>query len=233
MTRLQELLGYLATGFLLAVFAGLLFRSLYRRWWTFAAFVGAVAIYSLGIIAWPSKFYEQSLWTAQETVLNLLRLAAACEVGLRVFRPFPGALRTLRTVVLIVLTVTLATIAAVTPDVLDYTTFLGKIQPRVLNGAVWLFTAVAGLILWYRLPVNHFQKAIVLSYVPYLLLFTILLDRLVAAGSDGTQWKGQWVIYANQIAFLALLAYWTLVTWRRERGGGDRPLEAHSLSGIS
>lgn len=235
MTRLQWILGHLATLLLVAVTTGIVVRSLYRRWLFFALFIGFVAAYSLGVMLWPSKFYRENLWIAQEMVLNLLRLAAACEVGLKVFRPFPGALRTLRVVVLLVLGVTLATVAAATPRVLDYSTFLGEVQPRVVNGAVWLFTAVAGLILWYRLPVNQFQKAIVLSYVPYLLVFTMFLDRLLAAGTDGTLWRGKWVLYANQLAYLALLVYWTFVVWRREppttRQGQGGP-EGDSLSGV-
>ena len=35
---------------------------------------------------------------------------------------------------------------------------MADLQPRVLNGSIWLFTAIAALILWYRLPVDPFHK---------------------------------------------------------------------------
>ena len=50
-------------------------------------------------------------------------------------------------------------------------------MPRLLNGTMWLFASLAILILWYRLPVHWFPKTILLSYVPYLLVFTVDAQR--------------------------------------------------------
>jgi hypothetical protein len=85
-------------------------------------------------------------------------------------------------------------------------------MPRVLNGTIWLFAALAILILWYRLPVHWFQKAILLSYVPYLLVFTVAMNAL---GEMGWQ-RGAWANTAGQVAYWLLVLYWNYTAWRPE-----------------
>jgi hypothetical protein len=45
-----------------------------------------------------------------------------------------------------------------------------------------MMMTIAGLILWYRLPVRPFHKAILLSYLPYVFIFMILLSYIGQAG---------------------------------------------------
>ena len=75
----------------------------------------------------------------------------------------------------------------------DYVTFLEEVQPRLLNGTVWIFTAIAGLILWYRLPVAPLHKSILLGYVPYLLYDAVFLKALLQAS-----WQRDLIGYVNQ-----------------------------------
>ena len=92
--------------------------------------------------------------------------------------------------------------------------FLAELHPRVLNGSIWLFTAIAALILWYRLPVEPFHKAVLLSYVPYLLVFTVTMNVLGSLGWAG--WERGWAVrYFNQLAYLALMMHWARAAWRR------------------
>ena len=189
---------------------GVFARRRWASWYTFGAFVIVVFVTTLMIAIWPDRFYTQAFWRPKETALNLLRFAMALELALRTFRAFPGALSTLRWVVLFVLGTTFATVIAVGSAV-DDRTFVGELQPRVVNGSIWLFTAIAALILWYRLPVQPFRKAILLSYVPYLLIFTVAMNALVALG-----WERAWPLrYANQLAYLTLVSYWSYAAWRR------------------
>jgi hypothetical protein len=102
-----------------------------------------------------------------------------------------------------------------------YTTFLSELQPRVLNGSVWIFTAIAGLVLYYRLPIGRFQKGILLSYVPYVLIFTVFVS----------QSSSPLVNYANQLAYVALIVYWNVVIWRRDVDVDRPPIRPPAASG--
>jgi hypothetical protein len=85
-------------------------------------------------------------------------------------------------------------------------------MPRVLNGTIWLFAGLTILILWYRLPVHWFQKAILLSYVPYLLVFTLAMNAL---GEMGWQ-RAAWADWLRMLAYFCLLLFWNYAAWRRE-----------------
>lgn len=206
MTRTQALLGYFGTGLLAAILLGLILRRHYRSAALFTLYVSAVLLSALLVILWPGRFFTPEFWQWKETLVDFLRFAFALELAGRTFRAFPAALRTLRLTLLLVLVLIFITVVAITPPQLDYRTFVGQIHPRVLNGSVWLFTAIAALILWYRVPVLPLHKRVVLSYVPFLLVFTVAMNALGSLG-----WKRGFVI--SQLAYLLLLLYWTYVTW--------------------
>ncbi|HEY6554723.1 MAG TPA: hypothetical protein VI669_15305, partial [Vicinamibacteria bacterium] len=84
-----------------------------------------------------------------------------------------------------------------------------KVQPRVISACVWLFTMLAALILWYRLPVDSFHKAILLGWVPYLLIFSAALNYV---GDYGPQFLSI-SNYVHTAAYLGLLLFWTRAAW--------------------
>jgi hypothetical protein len=127
----------------------------------------------------------------------------------RTFRAFPAAHRTARAVVLVVLCLTLVAAVGATPDQADAHNLVTQVQPRVLSATVWLFTALAALILWYRLPVESFHKAILLGWVPYLLIFSAALNYV---GEYGPQFITI-TNYVHTLAYLGLLAYWARSAW--------------------
>lgn len=208
------LLAYAGTALLAFALAGLIARRRYRVWLFLALFLTVTLASTVMMLAWPERFYTSVFWQAKETALNLIRFAMALELAWRTFRAFPGALATVRWALLFVLAVTFLAVVAVSGPGTNYESFLAELHPRVLNGSIWLFTAIAGLILWYRLPVNAFHKAVLLSYVPYLLVFTVTMNVLGSLG--GEHWERGWaVLYGNQVAYLALMAYWARAAWRR------------------
>jgi len=209
MPPLQAWLGRFGTALLASVLVGILVRRKLGLWYSFGAYVAILVVSSVLIAVWPDQFYSQEFWRPKETILNLIRFVMALELADRTFRAFPGALSTLRWVVLFVLSATLVAVLAVGGST-DDRTFLGEMQPRVVNGSIWLFTAIASLILWYRLPINAFHKAILLSYVPYLLIFTVVMNAL-----SGLGWEhSRPVRYANQIAYAIMLGCWSYAAWR-------------------
>jgi len=223
MTTVQVWIAYVGTLALAIVLAGVLARGRYRTWYFLALFLAAILISSIMIMAWPGRFYTKGFWQGKETALNFIRFAMALELAYRTFRAFPGALATARWALLFVLGVTFAAVV-VSGGGAGYENFLGEIQPRVLNGSIWLFTAIAAITLWYRLPVDHFHKSVLLSYVPFLLIFTVCMNVLGSVGPAG--WDRAWPVrYLNQLAYVGLMIYWARAAWR----GAEEPTRPPEL----
>jgi hypothetical protein len=211
MTQAQAILGDFGRCLLAVVLIGLLVRGHYRRAVFFTLYVISVLVPAILARLWPQRFFTPEFWQAKEIVIAVLRFAFALELALRTFRSFPAALRTLRLALLFVLIVAFGMVVSVTPAHLDYVSFVGQIYPRITNASIWVFTAIATLILWYRVPVLPFHKRVILSYVPYLLLSSVFNHAL---GSMGFV-RGWAMNVADQIAYVSLVLYWTFVAWSR------------------
>ena len=119
--------------------------------------------------------------------------------------------------VFLLLVVTLVSVVLATPQVSAPRESAGfveiavaRLQPRILNGTIWLLTGIAALILWYRLPVDRFHKAILTGVVPYLLVFTVALNLLDSYGFNEMR------VTVNQMslaAYLVLTVYWARAAW--------------------
>jgi len=219
MTAVQFLLGVSGTLALCVALAGVITRGRYREWWCFSLYLSFVSVYALLVAVSPERYRTPNLWMANENILNLIRFGMALELAYRTFRDFPGAMARVRAASLAVIGVTLIVVLAATPPQLDYVTFVGQVHPRVLNGSVWLFIATAALVLWYRLPVKPFQKKVLLSYLPFLLIFTVAMNALGALGWE----RGLAINYFNQVAYLTLTAFWAWAAWQPV-APGPRPV---------
>lgn len=210
MTRAQALVAQIGSVLILAALVGVIVRRRYAACYSFPVYLAAVLIPSALIALWPEHFYRKDFWLLKETLHTILRFAIALELAVRTFRYFPRAQETARRVLFTVLSVTCVVALAVPTAGGDYTTVVGRVLPRVLNGTIWLFTTIAVLILWYRLPVDPFHKAILIGFVPYLLVFTVAMNALDAFG-----WRlREHLNYAPALAYVALTAYWTYAAWR-------------------
>jgi hypothetical protein len=87
---------------------------------------------------------------------------------------------------------------------------------------------VAAVILWYRLPVDPLHKAILIGFVPYLLVFTVAMNALSAYGWDLREYAG----YAQTIAYVVLVAYWARAAWRQP-AQAELPTQVQSNRGAS
>lgn len=197
---------------LVVLLIGVIVRRRYWLWFSFPLYLTANLTSNFLIVLWPERFYRWDFWQAKEIALNLLRFAMALELAFRTFQAFPGAMATLRRFLFLVLVVTYIAVLAVPTGEADYTTFVGQLQPRVVNGTIWLFTAIAALILWYRLPVHPFHKAVLLGFVPYLLVFTVAMNTLGSLGWE----RGLYMNYASQGAYILVVAHWTYAAWRTD-----------------
>lgn len=218
------IIGVVAVLLALGTVGGLVVRHRLGVCYTFVTYLVAVETADLLMLLWPGYFYKQWFWVESQTLVDVLRFAVALELTYRTFRAFPGARGTARVVLFLVLAGTLVLVVAGTHDAASVSggdslaPVISRVQPRIVNGTIWLLTAVGALILWYRLPVHPFHKAILTGFVPYLLVFTTALNLLETRG-----WQIREVVnYLHTGAYVALLGYWAWAAWRR----AEDPLRA-------
>src|SRR5688500_2990666 len=87
----QRVVTVVAVILICAVLAGLFVRRKAGSCWSFVAYLIAVAVSDLLIAAWPHRFWRQDFWIFKESVHNLLKLATALELMVRIFQAFPTA----------------------------------------------------------------------------------------------------------------------------------------------
>jgi hypothetical protein len=213
MAPFQATIGLLALGALLVLLTGMVKRRRYNAAYLFTIYLAVVFVTELMMFFWPGTFYKKTFYLQKENVINALRFGVALELLYRTFRAFPSAHRLARGVVFTLLVGTLVLVLVATQGQPDAHTMVNKIQPWVINASVWLFTALAGLILWYRLPVDAFQKAILVGWVPYLLVFSAALTYVGDYGADFITVTN----YVHTLAYLGLLVYWARMAWQPAR----------------
>lgn len=216
MTLFSKLLAVIGSGLLLATFTGLLVRGRWRMWYGFTAYLPVVAIFTLVFL--NPDWYEPRVWMLYVCVISPVRLGMVLELAFRTFRTFPGARATLRPIVLVLLIATLAVLVALPTSTNDYQAFVNEIDPRLLQGTTWIYTAIAGLILWYRLPLGWLPKSVLLTYVPYLLWSVFFLKALLPAA-----WRDHAVGYLDPLVYDTMAAYWTWLAWRVEEPAEAEP----------
>jgi len=208
--RIQLAVGYATLTLAAAILVGLVRRGRYRLSWAFVAYL-ATYLATSGLMAFaPDVFYTRQFWLYKEAALHALKFGIALELAWRTFRAFPGALSTARSTVFVVLALTLIGVLSV-PDSREFESIAGGVQPRIVNGTVWLFTSIAAVILWYRVPVNPFHKTLLIGFVPYLLVFTVALQLFATYGFESLAVVNN---YAYPLAYLVVLGYWCVAAWR-------------------
>ena len=178
---------------------------------SFTLYLSAVLLSDALLLARPLQFRNWEFWVLKESVHNLLKFGIAVELTLRTFRSFPAARKTAAGLMLGVLMLTSLNVwLGPPPDPARTRELALGLQPYVLAGTLWLFIAISALILWYRLPVNPLHKALLLGFVPYLLIFTVAMNLLRSFGGDVRALAG----YVKNVPYQILLAYWVYAAWR-------------------
>jgi hypothetical protein len=189
------------------VLVGILVRRRhYRRMPLFTLYAGGSALGSVMV----ALHYTRDAWMLEQAVMAALRFGVALELTYCIFGAFPAAAASARRVMLVILVATALTAISVSTPAAVYTRSHAEAIPRVAAAAVWILTALAVLVLWYRLPLTPLPRAIVMGYAPYLLLFTISLSLLFDASTEHLR---PWLGYLNTFAFIVLVHYWCRVAW--------------------
>ncbi len=207
MSVLQQVFGWLGVLQMFVLFGVLIRRRHYQRMPLLTLYAGGAALSSVVV----ALHYTRDTWILQQAVTAALRFGVALELIYRIFGAFPAAAATARRVMFVILVVTaLTALSASMPDAV-YTRSHAEAIPRLAAAAAWILTALAVLVLWYRLPLAPLPRAILMGYAPYLLIFTISLSLLFDASTEHLR---PWLGYMDMFAFIVLVNYWIRVAWR-------------------
>ena len=145
MNALQLAIAWVGTALLVSALLGLLVRRSYGECYSFALYLTAVLVPQLLWTLWPERFQTYDFWVMKEILHSALKFAIALELGYRILRGFPGALATGRRLGLVVVGAVYLVIVSVPGG--RSAEFAAQVLPRVLNGTIWLYVALAGLVL--------------------------------------------------------------------------------------
>jgi hypothetical protein len=217
MTSWQILVAHAVKILILATLAGIVARRRASLCWSFVAYLAVILAGNSLVSFWPQRFFHATFWLAQQAVYDVLKMAVAVELAYRTFRAFPAAQVTARRVLFGLLVLTSLALMGVPRGLSGggpqlYAAALREWEPRVLMGTVWLMNAVALLVVWYRVPVHAFHRAILLGFVPYLIVFTTSLRLLDRYGWDILPL----VQSAEPAAYMLLVAWWAHAAWQPE-----------------
>jgi len=207
----QVLVAHAVKILVLLTLAGIIAR---RRWplcWSFTAYLAIILLCNSLVSFWPDRFFQPWFWIVRAGLYDALKVAITLELAYRTFQAFPGAQATARRVVFALLVATTVVLVAVPWDS-SYGAALFEWEPRVLTGTIWLLNALAVVVIWYRVPIHPYHKAILLGFVPYLLVFTILLRLLRHYGWDILPV----VQAADPAAYMLLMGWWAWAAWEPE-----------------
>lgn len=205
----------------LVALVGLISTGRYRSCWSLTAYLVVALAGNSMISFWPDRFFNYYFYTARQAVFDVLKLCIALELSHKVFAAFPGALSRWRAVSFLVLVVTTAAVVGASwNDPIVYAAY--HWQPRISAGAAWILCAIALLVGWHRLPIDAWHYAILVGFIPYLVLFstsmTLITMRWSALEAFGL---------AHSVAYLVLMVWWAYAAWRppdSRSAAGGRPL---------
>lgn len=214
MTSRQFVIVYIEIGLVFAVLLGLFVRSRVALTRAFTAYLASVLWSLILPVAYSASLQARAHFLVAEGIQGLMRVAVALELTVHTFRAFPVARTQSLRLVWLVLVITAGAVALPVAT-LDYHTVVDHALPRLLYGTAALFAGLGAIVLWYRLPVAPIHKAILMGFVPFLLIFSVALHSLR---------EFEWVHvdvanYAHMLAYTALLGYWAYAAWRRDPVG--------------
>jgi predicted ferric reductase len=160
----------------------------------------------------------------RQALFDALKLLVGVEVALRAFRVFPGARATWER--LLAASVVVATTFGFwfLPRDPSYGVLFAH-QQQIIAATVWLFTVTSLVIVHYRIPIDPWHRAILLAFVPYLLVFTTAIAVMKNLGAS----VHPAMSLLDSAAYLAMIAYWAQTAWRHEAALDVSPATRRTL----
>ncbi len=198
-----------ATGLLLwALCAAILFRRKYRYCYSFGAYVALQATLNATAFLWPEFYNNGGVWMAKETLYALVRLFVLAELSTLIFRTLPRA-RTQAYVLLSIQALVLVVVLALPYDATSLRALAMSTVSRFHYVTAWGLIGLLGLVVWYRLPLHPFHKAILHGFLWLLLAHISAVFAVPWAGSHP-------VSHGFHLVQLGIIAMWLRAAWAPE-----------------
>jgi hypothetical protein len=176
----------------------------------FSAYVAAAALFTTLVLLFP-EHYSPEAFMIKQGIYDSLLFGMSLELAIRTFSAFSGIAAFVRLLLGTAVAVSTGVILAMTPPNGDYTSFV-RFEPAIITAVTWCLAFVGLLIVWYQIPVPSFTRAIILGFVPYLMVFTVYTDLITRLGWGVIQQLN----LLNAVAYDALAGYWVYVAWRKD-----------------
>jgi hypothetical protein len=215
MPLLTLLLGLPGLALLFVLLAGLVIRRRLASCWSFGAYLLAILVSTLITTAWPERFYTYVFFSQRDTLLFVLKVGVALEIGGRAFSILPRA--RVRGALLFtgVLLATAWAVWSVPYGESGYRTLAGSITPLQQAGCLWLFAILAAATSWYRVPLCPLHRSILVGFAFYLTAVTAIITLISWGDFDGPTLRLLGIL--DSAAYLAVEAFWTWGAWQPVR----------------
>jgi hypothetical protein len=180
------------------------------RCYSFVAYLLVNTIGHCLTMLWPEQFFHWWFFVGKQGITDALKVGVALEIGVQVIRAFPGTWPLARRLTLLALIA--ATAAILWGPVLAHRDMTSW-QPRVVSGTVWLFGVTALVVLWYRLPIHPWYRALLAGFTPYLFLQASLLGTLELVGVNN---MGAYPVLGlfDSAGYALVMSWWLYSAWR-------------------
>ncbi len=210
MVPINLVLFYASVCALLALCSGLLWRRRLAQSLCFSLYIASATGFSILYILSPASNTPQT-FIVKQGLYDSLMFGMAMEISYKVFGAFRGIASRARALLASLVAGSSLLILFLTPGNEQYVN-IGRYQPGITTAGIWCLTFVALLIVWYQIPVPNFTRAILLGYIPYLVVFVIVMDLLSRLG-----WG--FVENLNAVkgaAYDAAVGYLAYAAWRKD-----------------
>jgi hypothetical protein len=197
------------TGVLLwALCAVILYRRMHHYCYSFGLYVTLQATLNASAFVWPAFYASWSVWVSKETLYALVRLSILAELSTLIFRTLPRA-RTRAYALLSIAALVLLVVLSLPYDTTSAYTLAKNVISRFHYVTAWGLIALLALVLWYRLPLHSFHKAILHGLLWLLLVHISIVFAAPQAGSLLAS-------HVFHVVQLGIIGMWLWAAWARE-----------------
>ena len=200
----------LALGLLALLLVALFKGGKAKQCLLFSTYISLVVLFNVLILMFP-QHYSPEAYMVKQGIYDSLLFGMSLELSIRTFAAFTGIARMVRSLLAAAVALSTAVIFFATPGNPDYESFI-RFQPGITTAGIWCLAFVGLLIVWYQIPVPAFTRAIILGYVPYLMIFTVYTDLITRLGWGAIQHLN----ILNAVAYDAMAGYWVYAAWRKD-----------------
>lgn len=185
-------------------------RGKARQCYLFSVYMTLATSFTFLILAFP-EHYSPEAYMVKQGIYDSLIFGMSLELSVRTFAAFTGIANLVRAVLSLAVVLSTVGIFLATPVNALYETTI-SVQPGVTTAGIWCLAFVGLLIVWYQIPVPAFTRAIIVGFVPYLVVFTIYSDLIIRLGWGVVHELG----ILNAVSYDFLAGYWAYAAWRKD-----------------